>query len=324
VANRGEIAVRVIRACRELNIATVGVYSQADEDSLHVKLADQAVCVGPPSNKDSYLNIPNIMQAAMNTNADAIHPGYGNLSEVAAFAENCDACGIKFIGPHAETIRQMQDKAAARRTMRSAGVPVIPGSDKVVEGEQDALRTASRLGYPILIKAAAKVHRLELNNEQVLEATKLRQEYFLRILEQEPLPAFPGVLKLIEAALGHQDFRVAIATSSTRAKSQAVLRSAKVAYEKMVYITSNEVKNKKPHPELFEKAVERLSISADTCIVIEDTPPGVKAAKSAGCKCIAVTNSMTAENLAEADVVVGSLEEVTIDSLVDLIRRNKR
>jgi len=111
VANRGEIAVRVIRACRELNIATVGVYSQADEDSLHVKLADQAVCVGPPSNKDSYLNIPNIMQAAMNTNADAIHPGYGNLSEVAAFAENCDACGIKFIGPHAETIRQMQDKA---------------------------------------------------------------------------------------------------------------------------------------------------------------------------------------------------------------------
>lgn len=174
------------------------------------------------------------------------------------------------------------------------------------------------------IKAAAKVHSLELNNEQVLEATKLRQEYFLRILEDEPLAAFPGVLKLIEAALGRQDFRVAIATSSTREKSQAVLRSAMVPYEKMVYITSNEVKNKKPHPELFQKAVERLSISPDTCIVIEDTPPGVKAAKAVGCKCIAVTNSMTAEHLAEADVVVGSLEEVTIDSLVDLIRRNKR
>ena len=114
------------------------------------------------------------------------------------------------------------------------------------------------------IQAAAKVHSLELNNEQVLEATKLRQEYFLRILEDGPLAAFPGVLKLIEAALGRQDFRVAIATSSTREKSQAVLRSAKVAYEKMVYITGNEVKNKKPHPELFQKAVERLSISPDT------------------------------------------------------------
>ena len=174
------------------------------------------------------------------------------------------------------------------------------------------------------IKAAAKVHGLELNNEQVAQATKLRQEYFLRILRDEPLVAFPGVLKLIEVALGRQDFRVAIATSSTREKSQAVLRSAKVPYEKMVYITGNEVKNKKPHPELFQKAVERLSISPDTCIVIEDTPRGVKAAKAAGCKCIAVTNSMPAEHLTEANVVVGSLEEVTIDFLVDLIRRDKR
>jgi acetyl-CoA carboxylase biotin carboxylase subunit len=154
IANRGEIAVRVIRTCRELHIPTVAVYSQADADCLHVKLADEAVCIGPPPNKDSYLNIPNIMQAALNTDADAIHPGYGNLAEVAAFAENCDACKIKFIGATADTIRRMQDKAAARQIMREAGVPVIPGSDSTVQGEQEALRTASRLGYPVLIKAA--------------------------------------------------------------------------------------------------------------------------------------------------------------------------
>jgi len=154
IANRGEIAVRVIRSCRELNIPTVAVYSLADRDCLHVHMADEAVCIGPPPNKDSYLNIPNIMQAALNTGADAIHPGYGNLSEVAAFAENCDACGIRFIGPRAETIRRMQDKAAARSIMRAAGVPVIPGSDAPVQSEQEALRTASQLGYPILIKAA--------------------------------------------------------------------------------------------------------------------------------------------------------------------------
>jgi len=154
IANRGEIAVRILRACRELHIPTVAVYSQADRDCLHVALADEAVCIGPPPNKDSYLNIPNIMQAALNTGADAIHPGYGNLAEVAAFAENCEACGIKFIGARADTIRRMQDKAAARGVMREAGVPVIPGSDAPVQTEQQALRTAARLGYPVLIKAA--------------------------------------------------------------------------------------------------------------------------------------------------------------------------
>ncbi|HUU53303.1 MAG TPA: acetyl-CoA carboxylase biotin carboxylase subunit [Armatimonadota bacterium] len=154
IANRGEIAVRIIRSCRELGIPTVAVYSLADRDCLHVEMADEAVCIGPPPNKDSYLNIPNIMQAALNTGADAIHPGYGNLSEVAAFAENCDACGIKFIGPRAETIRKMQDKAAARSVVRASGVPVVPGSDAPVESEQEALRTASQLAYPVLIKAA--------------------------------------------------------------------------------------------------------------------------------------------------------------------------
>jgi acetyl-CoA carboxylase biotin carboxylase subunit len=154
IANRAEIAVRIIRSCRELHVPTVAVYSSADKDCLHVHLADEAVCIGPPPNKDSYLNIPNIMQAALNTGADAIHPGYGNLSEVAAFAENCEACNIKFIGPRADTIRRLQDKAAARRLMKEAGVPVIPGTDEVVQGDQDAIRVAAALGYPVLIKAA--------------------------------------------------------------------------------------------------------------------------------------------------------------------------
>ncbi len=177
------------------------------------------------------------------------------------------------------------------------------------------------LGSEEYLRAAAKVHGLELNNEQMAQATKLRQEYFLQILAQESLPAFPGVLKLMETALEHQDFRVAIATSSTRAKSQAVLRSAKVPYGKMVYITGSEVKNKKPHPELFQKATEHLKISPGKCIVIEDAPSGVKAAKAAGCKCIAVTNSMAADRLAKADVVVSSLGQICIDFLVDLIRK---
>ncbi len=179
IANRGEIAVRVIRTCREMHIATVAVYSQADADCLHVRLADEAVCIGPPANKDSYLNIPSIMQAAMNTGADAIHPGYGNLSEVAAFAENCEICNIKFIGPTAETIRRMQDKAAARIVMRDAGVPVIPGSDGTVQSDQEASRIASRLGYPVLIKAAmgggGRGIRVAHNEDQLLRSLRLAQ-----------------------------------------------------------------------------------------------------------------------------------------------------
>jgi acetyl-CoA carboxylase biotin carboxylase subunit len=179
IANRGEIAVRVIRACREMGIATVAVYSTADAECLHVGLADEAVCIGPPPNKDSYLNIPNLMQAALNTGADAIHPGYGNLSEVAAFAENCEICNIKFIGPRAETIRRMQDKAAARVVMREAGVPVIPGSDGTVGNDQEALRIAARLGYPVLIKAAmgggGRGIRVAHNEDQLVRNLRLAQ-----------------------------------------------------------------------------------------------------------------------------------------------------
>ena len=155
IANRGEIAVRIIRACRELGIATVAVYSQADATSLHVKMADQAVCIGPPPNRDSYLSIPNIVTAAIITGCDAVHPGYGNLSETVASAENCEIAGLKFIGPRPATIEQMQDKAQAKNLMERAGVPVIPGTKGVLTNEAEGLKTAKKLGYPVMIKAAA-------------------------------------------------------------------------------------------------------------------------------------------------------------------------
>ena len=155
VANRGEIAVRIIRACRELGIATVAIYSQADAASLHVKLADESVCIGPPQNRDSYLNIPNIISAAIITGCDAVHPGYGNLSETVAFAENCELAKLKFIGPHPETIERMQDKAMAKQLVAKSGVPVIPGTNGVLTSEEEGLKVAKKFGYPVMIKAAA-------------------------------------------------------------------------------------------------------------------------------------------------------------------------
>ncbi|KPL11240.1 acetyl-CoA carboxylase biotin carboxylase subunit [candidate division BRC1 bacterium SM23_51] len=154
IANRGEVALRVIRACREMGIPTVAVYSEADRDSLHVRYADDAVCIGPPPSAQSYLNIPQIISAAVITQADAIHPGYGFLAENDRFAENCEACEITFIGPSAETIRRMGDKAEAKRTVRKAGVPVIPGSDGVIETVEEAVRVAGHVGYPVIVKAA--------------------------------------------------------------------------------------------------------------------------------------------------------------------------
>ncbi len=155
VANRGEIAVRVIRACKELGIRTVAIYSEADEAALHVRLADEAVCVGPASSARSYLNIPNIMSAALLTGAEAIHPGYGYLAERARFAEICEDHGIEFIGPKPWTIEIMGDKAAAKKAMEAAGVPVITGSDGPVESDNEALRVAREIGYPVIVKAAA-------------------------------------------------------------------------------------------------------------------------------------------------------------------------
>ncbi|MGO9640077.1 MAG: acetyl-CoA carboxylase biotin carboxylase subunit [Candidatus Acidiferrales bacterium] len=155
IANRGEIALRVICACKELGIGTVAVFSEADRDSLHVKFADEAVCIGPPRSADSYLNIPHVISAAEITNVDAIHPGYGFLSENANFAEVCEASEITFIGPSADILRLMGEKGQARREMASAGVPIVPGSDGMVPDETTALAEAARIGYPIIIKASA-------------------------------------------------------------------------------------------------------------------------------------------------------------------------
>jgi acetyl-CoA carboxylase biotin carboxylase subunit len=155
IANRGEIALRVIRACRELGIRTVAVYSQADFDSLHVKLADEAFCIGPPPATRSYLHIPAIISTAVVTGAEAIHPGYGFLAENANFADICADHRIKFVGPSVEAINAMGDKASARETMKKAGVPCVPGSDGLIEDEDAAFELAEEIGYPVIIKATA-------------------------------------------------------------------------------------------------------------------------------------------------------------------------
>lgn len=155
IANRGEIALRIIRTCKEMGIKTVAVYSTADRDSLHVRFADEAVCIGPPRSSDSYLNISQLLAAAEITNADAVHPGYGFLSENARFAEVCGDYNIKFIGPNPESIRAMGDKITAKETMRRAGVPTVPGSDGLLGSESEALSLAREIGYPVIVKATA-------------------------------------------------------------------------------------------------------------------------------------------------------------------------
>src|SRR5437764_14543309 len=155
IANRGEIALRVINACRELGIRTVAVYSEADRNSLHVKFADEAICIGPPRPADSYLNVPAVISAAEIANVDGIHPGYGLLSENANFAEVCRASNIKFIGPPPEVTRLMGEKSTARQTMKKAKVPILPGSDGVIASEGEALEWAKSVGYPVILKAVA-------------------------------------------------------------------------------------------------------------------------------------------------------------------------
>src|SRR5512136_1533933 len=155
IANRGEIALRIICACKELGIPTVAVYSQADQHSLHVRFADEAICIGPPPSSESYLNIPAVISAAEITNTDAIHPGYGFLAESSYFAEVCEACGITFIGPSPEVIRMMGDKDIARKAMKEAGLPVVPGTDKIKGSFSSALGMAEKIGYPVIVKAAA-------------------------------------------------------------------------------------------------------------------------------------------------------------------------
>lgn len=155
IANRGEIAVRIIRACREMGIETVAVYSQADKDALHTEMADEAVCIGPAKARDSYLNMQNIISATVLSGAEAIHPGFGFLSENSEFAEMCRACNITFIGPDAESIEKMGNKSRAREIMIEAGVPVVPGSSGAVESIEEGLQLADKIGYPVMIKASA-------------------------------------------------------------------------------------------------------------------------------------------------------------------------
>lgn len=186
IANRGEIALRIICACKELGIPTVAVYSQADQHSLHVRFADEAICIGPPPSSESYLNIPAVISAAEITNTDAIHPGYGFLAESAYFAEVCEACGITFIGPSPEVIRMMGDKDGARKAMREAGLPVVPGTNKIKSPFTSALSLAEKIGYPVIIKAAAggggKGMRIVSAPEELLDA--------LEVAQSEALSAF--------------------------------------------------------------------------------------------------------------------------------------
>lgn len=181
IANRGEIAVRIIRACRELGIRCVAIYSTADRNALHAQIADEAICIGPPATKDSYLNMNAIMQAALNTGAEAIHPGFGFLSENAEFARLCEANGIVFIGPSYKSIEMLGDKAAAKETMAAAGVPVIPGSEGAVSSVEEAAEVAEKAGYPVLVKASAGgggrgIRRVDSPEELEEQMTAAQQE----------------------------------------------------------------------------------------------------------------------------------------------------
>ncbi|RPF55664.1 acetyl-CoA carboxylase biotin carboxylase subunit [Aquisalibacillus elongatus] len=191
VANRGEIAVRVIRACKELDIETVAIYSEADKDSLHVQLADEAYCVGPTLSKESYLNKTNIMSLAKLTNSDAIHPGYGFLSENADFAEMCEAVNVTFIGPSADSISKMGTKDVARETMRKANVPIVPGSEGIIKDVDEGKKIAEEIGYPVIIKATAggggKGIRVARDEEELVKGIRLTQN------EAETAFGNPGV-----------------------------------------------------------------------------------------------------------------------------------
>ncbi|MBD7943914.1 acetyl-CoA carboxylase biotin carboxylase subunit [Psychrobacillus sp. FSL K6-2684] len=180
IANRGEIAVRIIRACKELDIETVAVYSEADREALHVQLADEAYCIGPRLSKDSYLNFSNIISVAKLTGCEGIHPGYGFLAENAEFAELCEECDIKFIGPTSQAIKSMGIKDVAKETMQKAGVPTVPGSKGIVETEEDALKVANEIGFPVIIKATAggggKGIRVAKDEADLIKGIKITQK----------------------------------------------------------------------------------------------------------------------------------------------------
>ncbi|GAA4725818.1 acetyl-CoA carboxylase biotin carboxylase subunit [Brevibacillus fulvus] len=236
IANRGEIAVRVIRACKELGIATVAVYSEADREALHVKLADEAYCIGPYLAKASYLNIPHIISIAEYTRAEAIHPGYGFLAENAEFARSCAAHRIEFIGPHPEAIARMGDKAVARETMKQAGVPTIPGTAGLIEDPLEAARTAAQIGYPVLIKAAAggggKGMRVAMNAQELDKA--------IRQAQKEAEIAFGNAGVYLEKYL-EEPRHVEIQIMADR-------------YGKVVYLGERECSIQRRHQKLLEEA----------------------------------------------------------------------
>ncbi len=178
-------------------------------------------------------------------------------------------------------------------------------------------------GAHAYVRAAAEVHNVELTGQQVEAATRVRQENFLKQLEEKPLPPFPGVVELITSGMKDDSFALAIATSSTREKSEAVLKSAQIPYTQMAYITGSDVKNKKPDPELFLKAAEKIGVESERCVVIEDAPNGVEAARRSGARCIAVTNSTDAENLSQAELVVSSLDEVSLATIRKLVDKKE-
>jgi acetyl-CoA carboxylase biotin carboxylase subunit len=237
IANRGEIALRVLRACHELDIEVVAVYSEADRDSLHVRLADQAVCIGPGSSSASYLNVHNILSAAILTGSEAIHPGYGYLAEQASFVEICESHDIKFIGPSAEAIQKMGDKAEAKSLMMAAGLPVIPGSETPLADEQEALKIANSLGYPLMLKAVAggggKGMRI-INNEEAL------------------LKLFPAACAEAEAAFG--DGRVyleKLLISPRHIEIQIVADE----YGNVVHLGERECSIQRKHQKMVEEAL---------------------------------------------------------------------
>jgi len=260
IANRGEIALRVIRACHELNIKTVAIYSTVDEYSLHVKFADEAVCIGPPPSNDSYLNIPRIIAAGEITGADAIHPGYGFLSESAQFSQICDDNGFSFLGPSPEIIDSMGNKSKAKQTMKAAGVPVVPGGDGILDGPEDALEKANEMGYPVMLKASAggggRGMRLVKKSEDVISAFKSAN--------QESITAF-----------GNGDIYIEKFIANPRHIEVQILADS---FGKAIHLGERECSIQRRHQKLIEESPSPL--------VDEETRQRIGAAAVAGAEAV--------------------------------------
>tara|TARA_B100000131_G_scaffold322273_1_gene375648 strand:+ start:3500 stop:4855 length:1356 start_codon:yes stop_codon:yes gene_type:complete len=274
IANRGEIALRVIRACHELNIKTVAVYSTVDEYSLHVKFADEAVCIGPPPSAESYLNIPRIIAAAEITGADSIHPGYGFLSESAQFSKICEENGFTFIGPTPDIIDSMGNKAEAKITMKNAGVPVVPGGEGVLENAEDALIKANKMGYPIMLKASAggggRGMRLVKDESNVISAYKSAN--------QESLTAF-----------GNGDIYIEKFIENPRHIEVQILADS---FGKTIHLGERECSIQRRHQKLIEESPSPL--------VDDETRKKIGAAAVSGAKAVNYIGVGTVEFLMDS------------------------